>query len=112
MDPSLMTLLPTGGVAGVLVVVIVYLLRQNHSDRGQYRADVARGDAKHLEEVKALHEQHKAQMSEVKAELVALRTVAEQALTELEEERRKRWRAEDQAASYRRQLDGVREDMS
>ena len=112
MDPSLMTLLPTGGVAGVLVVVIVYLLRQNHSDRVQYRKDVADGDARHLAEVKALHEQREAQMSEVKAELVALRTVAEQALTELEEERRKRWRAEDQAASYRRQLDGVREDMS
>ena len=112
MDPSLMTLLPTSGVAGVLVVVIVYLLRQNHIDRVQYRADVAAGDARHVAEVTALHLQHASDIEEVRKEIAAMRKVSEQALAETEEERRKRWAAEELAARYRRQLDGVREEKS
>lgn len=115
MDPSLISLIPTGGVAGVLVVVIVYLLRQNHADRKQYRDDVARIEAnhtaenealhrRHAEEIKGLHEQHADKLDSMEGEIRGLRTQVKDALDELDKARRVRWKAEDLIAGYRRQL--------
>ncbi len=108
MDASLVSLIPTGGVASVLVIVIVYLLRQNHADRTQYRADVAAGEARNVAEIKSLHDQHAADLKRVESELASLREVNERVLAELEQERRKRWHAEDSAAEYRRELASIR----
>lgn len=115
MDPSLISLIPTGGVAGVLVVVIVYLLRQNHADRKQYRDDVARIEAnhtaenalmheRHAAEVKDLHDQHATKLDGMQHEITGLRTQVRDALGELDQARRDRWHLEDVAAGYRRQL--------
>lgn len=104
-DAVLTSLIPTGGIASVLVIVIVYLLRQNHADRVQYRGDVAASEARHVREVKALEERHVHEMQSVRDELVKLREDIGKSLTELEEERRKRWAAEDTATRYRRQLE-------
>ena len=91
MDP--LSLIPAGGVGTTLVVVIVYLLRQNHTDRQQY-IDAARSVAA----------QHAADMASVRDEIAALKDGNSKVLTELDDERHRRWRAEDLAATYRRQL--------
>ena len=107
-DPSLISLVPTGSVAGVLVVVVIYLLRQNHQDRTQYRADVARIEKRSVEDITALHAQHASEMAEVKKELVSLRESNESVIAELDLERHRRWTAEDAAAGYRRELQEIR----
>lgn len=115
MDPSLISLIPTGGVAGVLVVVIVYLLRQNHADRKQYRDDVARIEAnhttavasmhsRHTAEIKDLHEQHADKLDSMEGEIRGLRAQVKEALGELDVARHERWKREDLIAGYRRQL--------
>lgn len=91
MDP--LSLIPAGGVGSTLVIVIVYLMRQNHADRKQY--------ADHSREVAA---QHAADMTSVRVEIAALREANATVLVELDKERHRRWRAEDLAATYRRQL--------
>lgn len=91
MDP--LSLIPAGGVGTTLVVVIVYLMRQNHADRQQY-AEAARSVAT----------QHAADMAAVRAEITALKEANARVLAELDSERKRRWHAEDLAATYRRQL--------
>lgn len=102
MDATILGLLPTGGVATVLVIVIVYLLRQNHADRKQYRDDVASIEARHATEQQKREDAFKASNDEVQAELKALRQQVKAALDELDLERKKRWAAEDLAAEERR----------
>lgn len=104
MDSTLISLIPGGGIVSVLVIVIVYLMRQNHADRVQYRNDVARIEARSVQDIKNLHAQHAIEMTEVRDELVALRESNEKVIGELEKERRRRWAAEDAAAGYRREL--------
>jgi uncharacterized membrane protein YhiD involved in acid resistance len=101
-DPTILGLLPTGGVATVLVIVIVYLLRQNHADRKQYRDDVAAIEARHAADKAKRDEEMKASNAAVQQELSGLRSQVKEALAELESERRKRWAAEDVAAEERR----------
>ena len=102
MDPTLLGLLPTGGVATVLVIVIFYLLRQNHADRKQYRDDVAAIEARHAAEKDKRDRQFKASNDAVQQEMAELRSQVKEALGELESERRRRWAAEDVAAEERR----------
>jgi uncharacterized membrane protein YhiD involved in acid resistance len=101
-DPTILGLLPTGGVATVLVIVIVYLLRQNHADRKQYRDDVAAIEARHAADKSKRDEEMKASNAAVQQELSRLRSQVKEALAELDSERRKRWAAEDVAAEERR----------
>jgi hypothetical protein len=113
MDLSLLSVLPTGGVATVLVIVIVYLLRQNHADRRQYRDDVAAIDARHVAEQEKRDRDHAAEQEKrdrdhaasnkaVQEEMSKLREQVKEALGELDTERRRRWAAEDVAAEERR----------
>lgn len=104
MEP-LTALIPQGGVAAVLLAVIVYLLRQNHQDRKQYRDDVARIETRAAADAKAAAEKHSAEMLEVNNQIAGLRKEVRDAMAETEEERRKRWHAEDAAASFRRRLE-------
>jgi len=103
-DASLLSIVPTGGVAAVLVAVIFYLLRQNHADRTQYRDHITRTEAEHAEEIKAIEARHAEQMKRVEDELAKLTTKIEKTLADLDAERDKRWRAEDVAAQARRDL--------
>jgi Skp family chaperone for outer membrane proteins len=102
MDATILSLLPTGGVATVLVIVIVYLLRQNHADRKQYRDDVAAIEARHTTEQDKREKAFAASNAAVQDEMKKLREEVNDALAELENERRKRWAAEDVAAEERR----------
>lgn len=91
MDP--LSLIPAGGVASTLVIVIVYLMRQNHADRQQY-----------IEAARSVATQHTADMASVRDEIAALKDGNAKVLAELDAERHRRWTAEDLAATYRRQL--------
>lgn len=104
MDPSVLSIVPTGGVAAVLVAVIFYLLRQNHADRTQYRDHITRTEAEHAEEIKSIEKRHAEQMKRVEDELAKLNAKVTATLVELEDERRRRWHAEDVAAQARRDL--------
>lgn len=110
MEP-LTALIPQGGVAAVLLAVIVYLLRQNHQDRKQYRDDVAAIEARGVIAAAAREEQHSKELGEVRTELAALRHRLEEQMRETEDERRRRWHAEDQAARYRRRLESIGEEV-
>lgn len=79
----------TGGIAGVLVVVIIYLMRQNHLDRRQYQL--------HIAEVE----------KSTAAAIARSEAQATELLEQLERERRARWAAEDDAARYRRLVDAT-----
>lgn len=100
---DLVSLIPAGSVGGTLVVVIVYLLRQNAVDRRHYRDDVAAIEARHKTAIEKMEARHVAAISALEAKVT-------KALTELDEERRKRWHAEDAAARYRQRL-GITEDV-
>ncbi len=104
MDPALMNLLPTGGVAGVLVVVIVYLLRTNAQDREQYQTHMANQQAQHLDEMQNINAEHARQLGRVEDRLKDLETSNQQVLRELEQERLKRYAAEEAAHIARQQL--------
>ena len=108
MDPALLSLIPGGGIVSVLVFVVIYLLRQNHADRDQYRTDVARIEKRSVDDITNLHDKHVEEMDDVKKELIALRKSNELVIGELEKERRRRWAAEDAAAGYRRELQEIR----
>lgn len=85
----------TGGVALALLAIIGYLLRQNHADRKQYQdhiAAVQKSTADAIAEAKKSAAEETARLG---AKVDALSTLYEQ-------ERSKRWTAEDDAARYRR----------
>jgi len=105
MDPSaLVGLIPTGSIAGILTLIIVYLLRQNNADRTQYAA-AAVVQAKSAAQDRA----------EFRAEVAVLRKELGDSRDEAEAERRAKWAAqgsqvasEAEAAAYRRELDEIR----
>jgi len=100
-DPTLLSLLPTGGVATALLIVIGYLLRQNHLDRVQYRADVAAIDARATAAAAAREARHVVEIAGLGRKLDSLEASNAKVLAAYEEERGRRWAAEDAAAHYR-----------
>lgn len=123
MDPATLGLLPQAGVAGVLVAVIIYLLRQNNADRKQaaedrraYREEIlnvqtahaaenARLSENHTKEMKRQGETHSRQMEAVQAEIAGVRSETARTNKLYEDERRARWHAEDVASRAIRERD-------
>lgn len=97
MNPEAISGLTVGGPAAALVLVILYLLRQNFADRRQYRDDVAR-----------LESRHNVAITEFKTEVAGLRQEIKDVLASLENERKARWIAEDEAAKWRREAERLR----
>jgi hypothetical protein len=113
MDPNLVALFPQAGIYGVLVAVIVYLLRSNAGDRKQYTdalaamksqhaLDITNLEKRYTEEMKRLEDRHHEDMNRVSQKLVDLEASNARVLNEYEEERKKRWVAENEAAKERR----------
>lgn len=98
METTLWNAVPQLGVGGVLLAVVVYVLRQNYNDRHQYSVLQRAMDDKHVQDLAEL----RGQITELRSEVHALRQ-------ELEQQRRARWKAEDDAAHYRR-IAGVTDD--
>lgn len=87
---DLSTLVPAGGIAGVLAFVILYLLNSNRQDRIENRKE--RED--YRQEIVALRQQHR-------EDLARLELRVDQVERELEDERRARIAAEAATASER-----------
>lgn len=92
MDPQI---LGTAGVAGVLAIVIGYLLRQNFADRRQYQQHIAEVQKSTAEAIKSAKAANDAEIARLNAKVDALSTL-------YEDERHARWAAEDKAAEYKR----------
>lgn len=88
------------GIGGALLVVTIYVLRVNHADRAQYSELRQKADEQHEDDIAQLRRR----ISDLENEQHELRRM-------LEEERRRRWNAEDKAAYYRR-LAGMTDDES
>lgn len=123
MDPSLATLFPQAGIYGVLVLVIVYLLRSNAVDRKQYTDALAAMKAQHVndlagvekrytEEMARVEKRHTDALAGITKKLEDLERSNDNVLAELEEERRKRWAAENEAAAERRRRETLERQLS
>jgi hypothetical protein len=84
--------IPIVGGAGILVSIIVIVTRLWLGSEARHRAELDRIGAAHVAEIKVLKE-----------EISGLRAEVREVRTELDEERRLRWRAQDVAAHRRRQ---------
>jgi Na+-transporting NADH:ubiquinone oxidoreductase subunit NqrC len=96
MDLDLLSLIPAGGVAGTLVIVIIYLMRQNNHLMRQNTED---------------RQHYMLTIAGVRVEIAELKEVNAKVILELDAERRKRWEAEDKAASYRRKASITGDDV-
>lgn len=105
MDPSALGALGSGTIVTTLVVTIFYLLRQNHVDRSQQRADITRVHREHAEEIARMAQRHESQMNEVRENIAALEAKITETLALYERERVEKWKAQDDAAKWRRQAE-------
>lgn len=85
----------TGGVALALLAIIGYLLRQNYADRRQYQNHIAEVQKSTAEAIAEAKKSAAEEIARLGAKVDALSILYEQ-------ERSKRWAAEDDAALYRR----------
>ena len=80
---------PQAGLGGVLLALLVVALRNASTERTDYRATLA-----------ANNERHAAELVEVHTRLDRAEQRITELVVELDEERRKRWHAEDVAAQH------------
>lgn len=79
------------GSAGAIVVLLVYLIRSGGTDRTAYQQALAAAEQRHAD-----------QMDRMRERVDGLEKRVQELTAALDEERRKRWHAEDVAAGVRR----------
>lgn len=79
------------GSAGAVVVLLVYVIRHGGADRQAYQAAL-----------QAAEERHAIEMARMRERVDGLERRVQELTEALDEERRKRWHAEDVAAGVRR----------
>jgi len=98
---DLATLVPAGGIAGVLAFVILYLLNSNRQDRIEHRNERKERD----QAMAAQREEHRREMADLRRDhgeqIARLESRVDQVEKELEDERRARVAAEATAATER-----------
>jgi vacuolar-type H+-ATPase subunit I/STV1 len=98
---DLATLVPAGGIAGVLALVILYLLNANRQDRIEHRNERQERDRA----MAAQREEHRAEMADLRREygeqIARLESRVDQVEREMEDERQARIAAEATAATER-----------
>lgn len=100
--PALITAAPQTALLGYLVFLLKHVMGQGTVDRTDYRADMDAAEKRHAEEISRLREAHAADLAALRSELTDLRGRVVELTGELDDERRRRWRAEDVAAEARR----------
>jgi chromosome segregation ATPase len=117
-EPELAALSSAGGLVGggtvflLLLALIIRLLRQNTADREQYRQHVAQVQKEAADYAAERDEEHRQTLIELKGEIASLRGELRDVRNELEAERTARWKAQDDAAGYRRELETIRRGQS
>ncbi|GGM65282.1 hypothetical protein GCM10012275_39780 [Longimycelium tulufanense] len=99
---GLLTAAPQLGVAGVLVALLAYVLRHASADRSDYRAALVAAEQRHATELDRMQQAHAAEIAELHARLDSQQKQIDELHRLLDDERRRRWRAEDVAARARR----------
>ena len=113
--PTLPSLTPGLGAAALLGWLLVRFWREARQERAAYQQAIAELRAEHATlmreqaarhdaQIAELRQQQATQISDLRGEVTVLRSELTQLRGEVEEQRRARWRAEDAAAHYRRQL--------
>ncbi|RKT85594.1 hypothetical protein SAMN05421805_1185 [Saccharopolyspora antimicrobica] len=93
---------PQAGVGGVLVALLVWVMRTAATDRGDYRTALADAEQRHAAELARVGAARDDEVAELRDQIDELRARVDQLATQLDDERRRRWAAEDAAANARR----------
>ncbi|MGW1680564.1 hypothetical protein [Saccharopolyspora sp. NPDC002376] len=97
---------PQLGGAGALLALLVYVMRNAASDRGDYRSALDAAESRHAAELTRIAEAHDAELRELRDDVAALRKQLDELHLALDVERSERRRAEDQAAELARRARG------
>ena len=100
--PALITAAPQTALLGYLVFLLKHVMGQGTVDRTDYRADMDAAEKRHADEISRLREAHAADLAALRSEMTELRGRVVELTGALDDERRRRWRAEDVAAEARR----------
>ena len=103
---DLPAVVPSIGVLGLLVYLLIHVMRQASGDRGAYQAALSGLREQHVVEIKEMVTRHDAQMSDLRQQMTGLRAEVGDLRARLEDERQARWQAEDAVARYRRLTGG------
>lgn len=106
LSTALVTAAPQLGIGGILLGLLVYVLRNASSDRGDYRKALDDTAARHATELVRINTAHDAELAEMRADIAELRLRVDQLNTVLDHERELRRQAEDKAAEVLRQQFG------
>lgn len=107
LSTALVTAAPQLGIGGVLLALLVYVLRNASTDRGDYRSALADAARRHAEELTRIGQFHDAELAEMRADLTELRARVDQLNAVVDRERELRRQAEDKAAEALRQSGGT-----
>lgn len=100
------TVVPSMGVLGVLVWLIIHLMRQSSGDRGDYQQQLILIRQQHSVELTELAARYDTQMTDLRKSVGVLRAEVADLKQRIEDERKARWFAEDTAARFRRMVNG------
>lgn len=94
------------GVGGVLLSLLVYVMRNATSDRGDYRVALKDAEERHAAEIARINRAHDEEIAELRRDLADLRKQVDDLNAALDLEREQRRKAEDLAAEARRLAKG------
>jgi Skp family chaperone for outer membrane proteins len=105
LSAALVAAAPQLGIGGILLALLVYVLRNASTDRGDYRAALADAQQRFAAELARINTDHDDEVAALRADVNDLRRRVDVLTAALDTERRRRWEAEDTAAALRR-IDG------
>lgn len=94
---------PQAGIGGLLLVLLVLAWRNHATERGDYRTSLDAAETRHRSELERVNTAHDQEIAELRERLDTAEARIAELSTLLDEERRKRWHAEDAAAQARRE---------
>lgn len=97
---------PQLGIGGILFALLVYVLRNAATDRGDYRTALTAAQQRHDTELSRIKAAYADELAALRADLAELRKRVDELNAALDAERTARHRAEDKAAEALRRAGG------